>query len=98
MLSCGSEWQPTLVKRVIETLRTSTRPAKVLTDEGNGFLKGMGNPAGLDALAEELVGTELARWIGLKTPPFAIVNVRDIEIPMIDRGYMRQGPAFISRE
>ena len=100
MLLCGSEWQPTLIKRVIEPLPTSTRPAKVLTDQGIGFLKGMGNPAGDEALAQELVGTELARWLGLKTPPFAIVAVRELEIPMekAHQRVMREGPAFITQE
>lgn len=99
MLHCGTEWRPTLVKRVIELLPTSTRPAKVLTDQGVGFLKGMGNPQGSGALAQELVGTELARWLGLKTPPFAIVNLRDMDIPMLHRPHpMQHGPAFVSGE
>lgn len=98
MLACGKGWQPTKVKRVIETLRTSTRVAKVATDEGIGFLKGMGNPAGLDSLACELVGTELARWFGLKTPPFALLRVNGVEIPMEGYGLVQAGPAFISNE
>ncbi len=98
MLHCGSEWRPTLIKRVIEPLTTSTRPVKVLTDAGIGFLKGIGNPAGTDALAEELVGTELARWLGLKTPPFALLDVRNLKIPMIGRGDVVEGPAFVSSE
>ncbi|HEY5380283.1 MAG TPA: HipA family kinase [Pseudolabrys sp.] len=98
MLACGTIWRPNEVKRVIETLRTSTRVAKVATDDGIGFLKGMGNPAGLDSLACELVGTELARWFGLHTPAFSIINVRGIEIPMDGVGNVLPGPAFISQE
>jgi hypothetical protein len=98
MLQCGRVWQPTLVKRAIEPLQTSTRVVKVATDVGNGFLKGMGNPAGNVALATELVGGELAQWFGLKTPPFAVVPVSDIDIPMIGHGYMTHGPGFISKE
>jgi hypothetical protein len=99
MLACGDGWQPTRVKWVIETLRTSTRVAKVATDAGIGFLKGMGNPAGLDSLACELVGTELARWIGLQTPPFALIRLRgQLEIPMEGSLPMEPGPAFISKE
>lgn len=98
MLRCGDGWQPTRIKRVIEGYETSTRVAKVATDAGNGFLKGMGNPAGELALATELVAGELAAWYGLQVPPFAIVGVLDIEIPMIGRGNMRFGPGFISRE
>lgn len=103
MLHCGNEWQPTLIKRVIEPLPTSTCVAKVATDTGNGFLKGMGNPAGSVSLATELVAAELAVWFGLRVPPFALVQVVDIEIPMINMGaapigFIQPGPGFISRE
>jgi hypothetical protein len=94
---CGSEWQPTVIKRLIEVLPTSTNVAKVSTDNGNGFLKGMGNPAGNEALAAELVSAELARWFGLRTAPFAILDVQEIEIP-VRRGYLEFGPAFITKQ
>ena len=89
-------WKPTKVERVIETIRTSTRPAKVQTDCGIAFLKGMGNPAGNDALACELVAGELAQLIGLKVPDFAVVNL-DLNISMDGLGSMTCGPAFVSR-
>jgi hypothetical protein len=96
---CGLHWQPKAVKRVIETFQTSTRVARVATDDGNGFLKGMGNPAGNLSLAAELVAGELAHWFGLPIPPFAIVGVgTDFRIPMIDGGQLLPGPAFISKE
>lgn len=103
MLCCGKEWQPTLIRRVIETLPTSTCVAKVATDAGHGFLKGMDNPAGNHSLATELVAAELAVQFGLRVPPFALVQVEGIEIPMVDRasvqlGVVQPGPAFISRE
>jgi hypothetical protein len=98
MLACGSSWQPTKVKRVIETLRTSTRVAKVSTDCGIGFLKGMGNPAGLDSLACELVGSELARWFYLVTPAFAMLRADGLDIPIEGGGSVQTGPAFISQE
>jgi hypothetical protein len=98
MLRCGLNWQPTAVNRVIETFPTSTRVAKVKTDAGVGFLKGMGNPAGNQSLAMELVGAELATQLGLFVPDFAIVKLADIEVPMEDYGLMAFEPAFISRE
>jgi hypothetical protein len=103
MLWCGRQWQPTLIKRVIEPLPTSTCVAKVATDAGNGFLKGMGNPAGNHSLATELVAAELALGIGLRVPPFAVIRVAGIEIPMVDSeslqfGIVQPGPAFISCE
>jgi hypothetical protein len=58
----------------------------------------MGNPAGNLSLATALVAGELARWFGLVTPPFAIVQVVDIDIPMEGYGFMDKGPAFVSRE
>jgi hypothetical protein len=98
MLSCGQNWQPTFVDRVIETYPTSTRVAKVRTDVGIGFLKGMGNPSGNQSLAMELVGSELATQLGLYVPDFAIFDLTDIEVPMQGHGCMTYGPAFISRE
>lgn len=98
MLHCGLNWQPTSVKRVVETFETSTRVAKVATDSGNGFLKGLGNPAGPMSLVSELVSGELATFLGLKIPDFAIVQLAGIEVPMIGGGILQPGPAFISRE
>lgn len=98
MLYCGRDWRPTFIKRVIETYETSTRVAKVGTDAGTGFLKGMGNPAGNISLATELVAGELAAWFGLRIPPFAVVRVAGIEIPMASHGFIQDGPAFISKE
>lgn len=98
MLRCGLNWQPTSVNRVIETFPTSTRVAKVKTDEGTAFLKGMGNPAGNQSLAMDLVGAELATQLGLFVPDFAVLELADIDIPMEDYGSMLFGPAFVSRE
>jgi hypothetical protein len=98
MLFCGKNWKPQSVDRVIEILSTSTRPAKVKTDLGNGFLKGMGNPVGNESLALEIVGSELAAHIGLLVPDFAILELQDIDIPTTDGGLIQHGPAFISKE
>lgn len=98
MLRCGLHWQPTAVDRVIETYPTSTRVAKVKTNAGIAFLKGMGNPAGNQSLAMELVGAELASRLGLFVPNFAILDLAEIEIPMIDHGFVSFGPAFVSSE
>jgi hypothetical protein len=98
MLRCGENWQPTTVNRVIETYPTSTRVAKVKTDEGTAFLKGMGNPAGNQSLAMELACAELACLLGLFVPDFAILDLAEIEVPMRDCNPMEFGPAFASRE
>lgn len=96
MLRCGTIWQPTKVDRVVETYPTSTRVAKVATDQGLGYLKGMGNPAGTDSLACELVAAELASWLGLRTPAFAVLQLAGIEVPMQGGGLVSPGPAFIT--
>lgn len=98
MLRCGSDWRPKRVDRVIETFPTSTFVAKVKTDAGVGYLKGIGNPAGTGSLASELVGSELAALVGLNVPPFALVNVDDIQIPLGQNATVEFGPAFISKE
>lgn len=98
MLSCGRDWQPTSIGRVIELVHSSTCAAKVATDAGIGFVKGMGNPQGNESLALELVGTELAAAIGLRVPQFAIVEIAGLQIPMARGGVLDFGPAFISRE
>lgn len=98
MVFCGANWQPHVVRRVIETFQTSTRVARVATDVGNGFIKGLGNPAGNLSLAAELVAGELAHWFGLPIPDFAVFDPGDLQIPMVGGGHFSKGPAFISRE
>ena len=96
MLWADRDWRPTEVQRVVETFTTSTRPAKVITDAGPAFLKGMDNPQGNGTLACELVAGELARLLGLKTPDFAVLDLH-LDIPMQGYGNMALGPAFVSR-
>jgi hypothetical protein len=57
----------------------------------------MGNPAGNQSLAMELVCAELGKQLGLYVPDFAIVELTEIQIPMEDHGNMSFGPAFASR-
>lgn len=97
MLRCGGEWQPTVITRVIEPILSSTCVVRVATDAGPAFVKGMGNPQGNESLALELVGTELAGLLGLRIPPFAIVQVADLPIEMINGHLMHPGPAFASK-
>lgn len=98
MLACGQNFQPTKVMREIERFDTSTLPAKVATDLGNGFIKGVTNPAGRAALVSELVAAELASWFGLRVPDFAIIPTCQIDIPMLNRGGLIEPPVFCSKE
>lgn len=51
---------------------------------------------GAAALVSELVSAELATWLGLKVPPFAIVNTCTIEVLMIKNGRPMVPPLFFS--
>lgn len=98
MLNCGRTWQPTEVLRVIEAIQSSTCVVRVATDEGIAFLKGMGNPAGDEALAMEQVGCELASALGLVVPPFAVVELAGLVVTTVRNTVLAFGPAFISQD
>jgi hypothetical protein len=71
----------------------------VETDAGTGYLKAMGNPGGDHVLACEWVGTQLARWLGLKTLDFSLIQVTEAdELPFFRGGFASVGPAFITRK
>lgn len=97
MLHCGMHCQPTEVQVELQLFPSSTRPAKVGTDVGQGFIKGIGNPAGDTALISELVAAELGTWFNLKIPPFAIIQNCEIAIPMINHHGNILPPIFFSK-
>lgn len=97
-MRCGQDWQPTFIKRVIAQFSSSTEVVHVATDAGNGFLKGMGNRQGDESLACELVGSELASLVGLSVPPFAVIDLQDLEINTLSGRLLGMGPAFISKD
>jgi hypothetical protein len=74
------------------------RTAIVQTDAGRAYLKGVGNPEGLHALACEYVGTHLARLFGLKTLEFAIIPITEgDEIPLGGNDFVQPGPAYVTK-
>lgn len=89
-------WKPTKIERVISVKQTSTRPLHVVTDQGVALVKYMGNKQGNDALICELLGTALARCIGLNTPDFSVSPIKSLDAhdPFIK---IDDGPAFFSR-
>lgn len=99
MASPPPSWQPTMVRRFIKALSTATATVIVETDQGEGYLKAMGNPEGPHVLACEWVGTQLARRLGLLTFDFALIYLTaDDEIPFTGGGKAQPGPAFITRK
>lgn len=96
-MRCGQDWQPTVIKRVIDRYASSTEVVQVATDAGNAYLKGMGNSQGDESLACELVGSELAVLVGLTVPPFAVVELQDLGIETISGRRLTMGPAFLSQ-
>lgn len=99
MLSCGVVISPLEVQRVTRTFTSSSRPARVLTDVGPGFVKGLRSPAGDGSLAAELVAAELATLMGLSVPPFAIIRDPKLDVPMSDwRIPVMNPPLFFSQE
>jgi len=70
-----------------------------MTDAGSGYLKALGNHGSPHYLAADLIGTQLANWLGLPTFEWAIVQVTDLdEIRFLRDGIAQPGPAFITRE
>lgn len=94
-----SRWNPTDIRRSIKVTPSSTNAMRVATDQGDGFVKAMGNPEGPHALASELVGTQLADWFGLPTFDYSIIAIDadEIELRFASGELAQTGPAFITR-
>ncbi len=98
MAQARSPWQPRSILYTIRTLATATATVLVETDQGEGYLKAMGNPEGPHVLACEWVGTQLARRLDLPTFDFALIEVTgEDDIPFANGNKAAPGPAFISR-
>lgn len=97
-------WSPTDILRFERSFPTNSCAAQVLTDAGRAFIKAMGPHEHPNALACELIGTQLAEWLGLSTFDYAVVNLDEfVEIELRSRGgeligIARPGPAFLTRE
>ena len=99
MIPSNPNWHPTTFERFDFVVATSMDTARIITDAGPAFVKAMGNRQGPHQLAAELVGTELAKWLGLPTFDFDILSI-DAEndvIPRAKGGFAASGPAFVTR-
>ena len=91
-------WAPTYIRRPDHALETATDTVRVTTDAGPGYLKALGNHGSPHYLAADWVATHLARWFGLPTFDFAIVNVTDEDEIIFRNGQQAEvGPAFVTR-
>ncbi len=72
---------------------------RIVTDAGSAYIKAMGNRQGPHPLACEWVATNLAKWFGLTTFAFAIMEIdaEFDEIPFFHGGMAASGPAFVTR-
>lgn len=94
----GSGWRPKAFVSFSRYFGSALSTALVETDQGLGYLKGLGNREGPHALACEFVGSCLADWLGLPTLDFALLEVKpEDEIPTGPSSRVAPGPAFISR-
>jgi len=92
-------WPPTTVLRFVRCVPTSTTPVHVVTDAGDAFLKGLGNPRGPHVLACELVGTRLAQALGVPVLDFAVLDVDpEDDLPLPNGKRILPGPAFVTRK
>ena len=92
-------WHPTRFRRFVRASESSTLIARIVTDAGTAMLKPMSKHVSPHKLACELVGTQLAAWLGLQTFQFDILTIRpEDEIPLKRRGlFALPGPAFVTR-
>lgn len=92
-------WQPQSVLFTLRTYSTATETVFVQTDAGPAYLKALGNRGGSHLLAAEWVAGHLARWLGLPTFDFAIIQVDETNEVHLGGGKLADpGPAFITRE
>jgi len=94
----GSGWGPIAFKRFLKFYPTSLCTSLIETDQGFGYLKGLGNPEGPHCLSCELVGTSLADWLGAPTLDWSLLLIkRTDEIPIKDGHRILAGYSFITR-
>jgi hypothetical protein len=99
MSSAQMPWRPSFIRKVVaEAKPTASQVVVVETDLGNGYLKAMGNRAGLHSLAVELVATRLAALLSMPTLTAAHIPVgSDPRIELEPGVLAHQGPGFITR-
>lgn len=91
-------WPPSSFVRYVESFRSSTLVARIVTDSGPAYLKAINNPQGPHVLACDWIGTHLAHRIGLKTLDVTLLELtEEDEIPIGD-ALAQIGPCFVTRD
>jgi len=92
-------WQPRLIRRVVDTKQTGTEVVEVVTNDGPGFIKFLGNPEGPHVLAAEFVGTRLAGEMGLAILDWEVFPYDGIPEIRLPSGNLAQaGSAWSTRK
>lgn len=86
------------MRRVVRVLSSSARTAHVETDDGEAYVKALGNPEGPHILACELVGTRAAAWLGLPVLDHVILNLKTSDVVAYPESSEPEiGPAYATR-
>jgi hypothetical protein len=96
----AEQWNPTIIKNVLKNnIESSTSPILIVTDQGRGYFKALGNREGPHVLACEYVGTSLAKLLGLQTFEFCLFNFDGTtEIKFSDGTNAQLGYGFLAKE
>lgn len=91
-------WPPSSFVRYVESFRSSTLVARIVTDSGPAYLKAINNPQGPHVLVCDWIGTHLAQRIGLQTLDVMLLELTEgDEIPLGD-ALAQIGPSFVTRD
>jgi hypothetical protein len=91
-------WLPSHVTRFVESFSSSTQPLRVETDQGDAFLKVLGNPEGPHTLASEWVAFQLAQALGIRTFQAALITLDETdELLMKNKTRAQSGSAFATK-
>jgi hypothetical protein len=98
----STDWTKATFHRFERTITSSTNVAEVVVHLGDlslkAYIKAMGNPSGNHVLACEWVASQLARWFGLSTLDFGLMEIEEADEIPLGSGYTaKPGPAFVSK-
>ena len=92
-----ADWKPSKILRIVNILNsTSMQPLLAKTDEGLALVKYMGNRQGDISLVCELIGSAIARLVGLRTPDYCILNCPEFQHHVLTKATTND-PAFATR-